>query len=279
MIYDGPFSDSTTQQTIKGLPQTEVSKDDAELKVQSLFGDSITNLVYLGETKSAVETFDFGLSANGKNYFIQITKRGGFLLTMSANALEDAAQENQTSSQAEENSTDVEQSEVATVKKEDVNSTKNGKAIDVALEFAKKLDIKNLKSVWSAASNGVCYVNLAPVQDDIILYPDLIKAKVDLSSNQVIGWEASSYAFNHVEREDLIPQLSKEEAKKLVSNNLTIDNQQLCVIPLDFVGETLAYEFSGTFDDYQYYLYIDAYTGNQVRVLRVIQTDQGDLVL
>ena len=287
LIYDGPFSDSSTQRVIKGLPQSEVSKEEpitkigplVEQKVQSLFGSSITNLAYLGETKSVVETFDFGLSAGGKNYFVQITKRGGFLLTMSANSEQYDGQGDQNANRQSENSTDVEQSEVATVKKQDVNSSKTEKAIEDALDFAKKLDIPNLKSVWSAASNGVCYVNLAPVQDDIVLYPDLIKAKVDEQTNEVIGWEASSYAFNHVEREDLIAQLGKEDAKKLVSSNLSITSQQLCVIPLEFVGETLAYEFAGTFDNYQYYLYIDAYTGNQVRVLRVIQTDQGELVL
>ena len=111
------------------------------------------------------------------------------------------------------------------------------------------------------------------------MYPDLIKAKIDLNDNIVIGWEASSYAFNHVEREDLIAQLSLSEARKLVSNNLTIENERLCVIPLDFKGETLAYEFSGNYQGFKYYLYIDAYTGNQVRVLRIIQTDQGELVM
>ena len=64
-----------------------------------------------------------------------------------------------------------------------------------------------------------------------------------------------------------------------MSKNLTIDSQKLCVIPLDYVGETLAYEFAGKYDNFNYYLYIDAYTGSQVRVLRVIQTEQGELVL
>ena len=149
----------------------------------------------------------------------------------------------------------------------------------MAESFAEKLGLENMKCVWSAASKEVSYINLAPVIDDIIMYPDLIKVKVDLNNNSLVGWEATSYAYNHTQRDDLIPQLSEDEAKKLVSSNLVIESQKLCVIPLDYVGETLAYEFSGKYNDFNYYLYIDADTGNQVRILKVVQTDEGELVL
>ena len=153
------------------------------------------------------------------------------------------------------------------------------KAIDTAENFAKKLGLNDMKCVWSAASEEISYINLAPVIDDIIMYPDLIKVKVDLKNNSLVGWEATSYAYNHTERDDLIPQLSEDEARKLVSSNLDVNSQKLCVIPLDYVGETLAYEFAGKYNDFNYYLYIDAYNGSQVRILKVVQTDEGELVL
>jgi germination protein YpeB len=120
---------------------------------------------------------------------------------------------------------------------------------------------------------------LAPVIDDVIYYPDLIKVKVDLVSKNVIGWEASSYAYNHTERENQVAKITKEEAKSNISSNLEVKEVRLCVIPLDYAGEVLAYEFSGTYNNFRYYLYVDANTGSQVRVLRVIQTDQGELLL
>ena len=272
LIYDGPFSDSTLQKTIKGLPESEITKEEAESKVQSILGSEITNLSYIGESAGHFVTYDFGASKGDKNYYLQITKRGGFLLSMSAN-VGDTKVDSEPSSEG----TDVVESESISV--EDIGSPRDQKSIQKAIDFARALGIENMQSVWSASSQNVCYVNLAPVEDGIVLYPDLIKAKVELSTGEVVGWEASSYAYNHVEREDLIPQLSENEALKKVSSNLSIDSTRLCVIPLDYVGETLAYEFSGKYDGYQYYLYIDAYTGNQARVLRVIQTDQGQLVM
>ena len=161
----------------------------------------------------------------------------------------------------------------------EAQSEQSKNAQSVAEAFAKKLGLENMQCVWSASSQEVCYVNLAPVVDDIIMYPDLIKVKIDLNKDIIVGWEATSYAYNHTEREDLIATLTQAEAKKLVSPNLKVDEVRLCVIPLDYVGETLAYEFAGTHNNFNYYLYIDAYTGNQVRVLRVIQTDQGELVM
>lgn len=303
LIYDGPFSDSVVKKEIKGLPKTEVTREEAEAKLTELFGNDITNLNYLGDTEGVFETYDFGLNTeNGKNYFIQITKRGGFVLTINANASnnnnnsenlqddlqnENSQQNNDiqnsnkslTDEEIEDKNATKEESEV--VKAESINkvTTETQKAVEEALNFAKKLKLENMKCVWSASSQELCYINLAPVIDDITMYPDLIKVKVDLKNNSVIGWEASPYAYNHIEREDLIPQLTEQEAKNLVSKNLEVDNIKLCVIPLDYVGETLAYEFEGKYNDFTYYLYIDAYTGSQVRVLRIVQTQSGDLVL
>jgi len=297
LIYDGPFSDSTIQKQIRGLGNNLISENDAENIITKLFQNKITNLNYLGETKGNFETYDFGVNTDdGRNYFIQITKRGGFLLTMSSNIIQEeslVAENVDDDLSQTENVVESEKGEGEIAKAEKEKTKEEGVKIDqpesqseqsknaqtVAEAFAKKLGLENMQCVWSASSQEVCYVNLAPVVDDIIMYPDLIKVKIDLNKDIIVGWEASSYAYNHTEREDLIATLTESEAKKLVSSNLKVDEVRLCVIPLDYVGETLAYEFAGTHNNFNYYLYIDAYTGNQVRVLRVIQTDQGELVL
>ena len=291
LIYDGPFSDSTSKKEAKGLSGTKISENEAESVITKIFQNKITSLNYLGDTNGSFETYDFGVNTDdGRNYFIQITKNGGFLLTMSSNILDKdeiklVNNMDDNSQQAIEDETgnngikDQAQSEGVKIDEEGSESKQTKNAQTVALEFAKKLGLEDMQCVWSASSQDVCYVNLAPVIDEIIMYPDLIKVKIDLNADSIVGWEASSYAYNHTEREDLIAQLTEEEAKKLVSENLKVDTQKLCVIPLDYVGETLAYEFAGKYNNFNYYLYIDAYTGKQIRVLRVIQTDEGELVL
>ena len=277
LIYDGPFSDSTRNKVVKGLKDVEVSQEEAENIVKKIFGENLIELKFLGEAKSVFETYDFGVIANNRNYYIQITKKGGFLLTMSGNVFNNNSQDNTTQKESEDNSTTTE--EGVSVESIDDKNSELLKAIDKAIQFCEERDIQDMECVWSASSEKIAYINLAPVIDDIIMYPDLIKIKVDLGDNTIVGWEASAYAYNHVEREDLIPQLSEKEAREKISSNLEIQTQRLCVIPLDYVGETLAYEFAGEYSGYKYYLYIDAYTGNQVRVLRVIQTNEGELVI
>ena len=300
LIYDGPFSDSIKNKKIKGLSDIEISENDAENLITKIFDNKITNLNYLGETTSVFNTYDFGVNTDdGRNYFIQVTKKGGFLLTISSNVLNNNLENNytteiikddqssnmelsdnndsQTVDKAENNA--LENSEV--VKVESINNIneKTEKALIVAEKFAEKLGLEDMKTVWSASSENICYINLAPVIDEIIMYPDLVKVKVDLDNYGIMGWEATSYAFNHNERDDLIPQLTEIEAKKFVSQNLNIETQKLCVIPLEYSGETLAYEFAGTYNDFKYYLYIDAVSGEQIRVLKVVQTEEGELLL
>lgn len=298
LIYDGPFSDSILNKKIKGISSVEIQENDAENLITKIFEDKITNLNYLGSTSGNFETFDFGINTeDGKNYFIQITKKGGFLLSISANVENNDASDNEStqiikdnisSNNEVQNNTNTtqtaEKNAVADSEKVKVESVNNvneetKSAIGVAETFAKKLGLEDMKCVWSASSEDISYINLAPVIDDITMYPDLIKVKVDLSNYSIAGWEASSYAYNHTERDDLIPQLTESEAKKLISPNLVVNSQRLCVIPLEFSGEALAYEFSGTYNDSLYYVYIDADDGTQIRVLKVVQTDEGELIL
>ncbi len=228
LIYDGPFSDSTVNKTVKGLKGEEIDEDSAREIVLGLFGKEIT-IESVRESSGVFDTYNFVTKIDGNTYYIEIAKKGGFLLGMNSN-MDRGIPSNDEGVRAE------------TI--DDISL--NESAIGVALDFAKRLQIDDMECVWSASSSDVCYVNLAPVDRDVVLYPDLIKAKINLNDMSIMGWEATSYALNHVEREDLIAQLSIEEAREHVSSNLNIDNERLCVIPLDFVGETLAYEFSGS---------------------------------
>ncbi len=271
LIYDGPFSENTVNKTVRGLSGEDIDEATAEKRVASIFGDKMTNLVYIGKTSGLFETFDFGVNTANKNYYVQITKKGGFLLSVSANITEEAQNTNE----------QKESVEGETVNSESMNSADETtkEAVNVAEKFLKDRGLENMKCVWSASSDNICYINLAPIEGDIVFYPDLVKVKVELSSKEVVGYEASSYAINHTEREDLIAQISESEAKDMISTNLNVNTTRLCIIPLDYVGETLAYEFAGEYGGYKYFLYIDAYTGTQVRVLRIIQTQEGELML
>lgn len=62
-------------------------------------------------------------------------------------------------------------------------------------------------------SENIATINYAAQQDGVTLYPDLIKVKIALDTGEILSMEAQGYIFNHMQREELIPQISIEEAR------------------------------------------------------------------
>ena len=74
-------------------------------------------------------------------------------------------------------------------------------------------------------------------------------------------------------------KLSAKEAVKQVSSSLTVTGTRLAYIPKSENRECLAYEFRAEKDGEIYYVYIDAITGRQTEMFRVIDTDDGVMLL
>lgn len=249
MIYDGPFSESVINKEIKGLSSVTCTQQEAESYLKdSLKSFDITITKYIGKTEGKFITYNFSLKTQKGSYYVQVTEQGKFLINISGNA-----------SSGEQN-------------------YKEADAITISEEFAKTLGLKDMKCVWNATSGSVTYVNLAPVISDVIYYPDLIKVKVDLATGLIIGWEATNYAYNHIDRQTTFAK-TQNEILELVSKKISIKSVKKCIIPLEYSGETSAYEVCGKYNNFTYYLYFDATSGEQIRVLRVISTSSGELLL
>ena len=102
---------------------------------------------------------------------------------------------------------------------------------------------------------------------------------IDKYSGIVIGWEATNYATNHTNRSVPSPEISITEANKVISPALTVIDTRLAIIPQQYVGEYLTYEYICEWKDYTYYVYVDTVTGEEVQILRVVKTTRGDLIV
>ncbi len=265
MIYDGPFSDSMINKEIKGLNFDEITKEEATAIAEKIFAQQaeaitektdaskiakVKNVSFANETNGKFSTYDFSISLdNGLNYYTQITKKGGKLLTLSS-----------------------------FLDKGSSNFNKN-EAISIAEDFAKKQGLDNMKCVWSDVIQHNAYLNLAPVTDNIIYYPDLIKVKVDLSTGNILGWEASTYYTNHIDREIESATYDKVSARAKIGKDFTIQSEKLALSPIDYNQEILTYEFKCTKGGATYYFYINAKTGKEENILKVIETDNGSLLM
>ena len=206
LIYDGPFSESQVKKEIKGLSQNIASKEQAESEIKELYKNT-SNFKYEGETTGLFETYNFSFKTeSGRDIYIQVAKRDCFVLTISSYAASDKD-------------------------KLDLNTCEQK-----AKEFAQSLGLE-MEAVWSTKINGMAYVNLTPVINGVIIYPDMIKVKVSANSGDVLGYEAQSYAYNHTQRDDLSATVSENSARSKVNNNLQIESQKLALIPKEYGKE------------------------------------------
>ncbi len=251
MIYDGPFSDSQINKEVNGLNFSEVSMETAKSNVGKILTDiSIENLSFDGETNGHFQTYDFSYQDDSGAYtFVQVTKKGGKLLTLSSKNL-------------------------YKTKKIDLKSAEN-----IALDFAKKADISGMKVVWSDIVGDDAFINLAPVVNNVIIYPDLVKVKVDLAKGNVLGFEATSYYMNHTNRNILPARITENVAKSKIYSGLYVKDIRQALIPLEYGQEVQCYEFICSMDGNTYYVYINSLTGVEENILKVVQTDNGSLLM
>lgn len=249
MIYDGPFSDSVVNQQIKGLSGGEISKEEAYKQVDETF-KNIYNLKYQGETDGKFFTYNFTMTnSDGQKEYVQVTKIGGHILTVSGNI------------------------------ESDVKNISYEQAEKIALDFAKENGVENAVVVWSEELNSQAYFNIAPKQNDVILYPDLVKVKVDLEYGDVIGYDAMTYFTNHTNRTIEKAVYGKDKAQALIDESFEIKSDRLVLAPLDYNREVLCYEFECERDGATYYIYVNAVSGKEENILKVVKTNDGSKLM
>lgn len=244
LIYDGPFSDekekAENELSDKGVTESEamdiVIKAFKELKDVRSFGEINTE---------DTSVYSFGGKMDNREVYIQVAKDVGKVVLYTS--YREVTEEK--------------------ISEED--------AIEKGLCCSKQLGYENIKEVWKTKSNGILTVNYAGIQDDVIIYSELVKVQIALDNGDIIGLEGIHYLTDVNKSRDLTPELSESEARKIVSDKLEISSTRLTVIPLNG-NEKLAYEFVGTYEGMKFYVYIDADTGEELQTLRVIVGTEGE---
>ena len=86
--------------------------------------------------------------------------------------------------------------------------------------------------------------------------------------------------MSHQSRTFSAPAVSAEEARSQVTQGLEVLRQQLALIPTQGENEVLCHEFKCRNEKGQHYiLYVNAQTGEQERILLLLEDENGTLVL
>ena len=250
-INDGPFSDSVKKVSAKNLEALEeINATTAEELAKDYFEDyGLTDVRCTGETVAQqLECYNVVLQTRDGEMMAQLSKKGGKVVMF--DSYKDCSDKNFS----------VE------------------RCIDIAEDFLDELGFDDMKAVWTSENGTTCNLNFVYEDDDVIFYSDMIKVKVCEERGIVTGMEGISYVLNHTKRNVGEAQISKSEAKEKLNSKFEIEGSRLTVIPFEN-EEVLAYEFFGTYGGNQYYIYIDAKTGEEIQVFTVIGTAQGKALM
>ena len=240
MIFDGPFSTALETKVVKGLKGAEVSAEEAKNYLKNVvYKEKDAKIELLRETSGDIATYDFDVFMNQKRYDVQVSKVGKLVITISSYA----------------------EAGDPILKIEDATS--------LAEEFANKIGFENMNAVWHEVQENVAYINLAPIVNDVVYYPDLVKVKVDLTSQNIIGFEAVNYALNHVERNPEF-NITSDEAERVLGFDYKVIKTSKTVIRLDSGKEISAYEFVTERIDGDYFYYVNASTGELSKTMKLV---------
>ena len=136
-----------------------------------------------------------------------------------------------------------------------------------------------MKETYYLKQEGIVTINYAATQNDVVMYPDLIKVKVALDNGEILGIETTGYLNNHTQRVVSKVKITKEEAKNTLNKDLQIESEGLAVIPTEWQSEILCYEFKGKVDDREFLVYINAENGREEDILIITNTPNGTLTM
>ncbi len=247
LIYDGPFSDSTEKAEPQGLTGEDISEQEALEIAGRITGVELTSY---GLTEGKIPCYDFGgATEDGREVDISITRQGGMLLWYMCSAVE-SIQEKPSAEEYE-------------------------KCLEAGEKWLAEQSFESMTPTYEQYYDGALLISFAYDADGVTVYNDLVKVWVDRTTLNVIGADARNYIFSHTERWIPEPLLTEEEAEALVSELLTIETRRLAMIPLTPQTEVLCYEFTATYDDTTYVVYINAVNGDEEQIFIIIDDENG----
>ena len=251
LIYDGAFSEHIQKMEKKGLTGEDVTEEQAKQTVKDFIGQEKIEDIHLNAfiENGDIPVYDFSvdLKDNDETANISISKKGGKVVIMNINRYVDEEK----------------------ISREQAN--------EIGKNFLTQKGFENMKETYFQTEENVITINYAYTQEDVTIYPDLIKLKIALDNGEILGIETNGYLNSHTEREIPETKIKIEEAKEKLNPRLSIESEGLAIIPTEWKTEIFCYEFKGKVEETEFLVYINAETGDEENILVIIETPGGIL--
>ncbi len=216
LIYDGAFSEHMTSPERKGLSGENIDENAAKQIVKEFTGAQDNEISSNGLSENGnIPSYNFIINTNNRTKSISISQKGGHIVYM--NGYREIGEE--------------------TISQEE--------AVNIGKNFLTGKGYNNMKETYYLSQNGCLVVNYAYSQDDVIIYPDLIKVKIALDNGEILGMESAGYLNCHTEREKTKNKITADKAKEKLNKRVEVWSQNLAIIPTKYNTEILCWEFKG----------------------------------
>lgn len=253
LIYDGPFSDHIASAQPRGITGNVLTLQQAKQKVAELFKyKNVKAITETGKVKSdTIKTYGFRVTFNGvpddQAANVDVTQKGGHVYWMLMNRPTEKAKLN------------IDEAKAA------------GK------KYLEKLGYNSMEDTYYIKEDNTATINYAYKQNNVIVYPDLIKVKVALDNGEIVGVESKGYLFSHMVRSIPQPKVTEQKARSMINKKMQVLSSGLAIIPTDYKTELFTYEFKGKLGNNNFLVYINTETGREENILMIVDTDRGIL--
>ena len=114
-------------------------------------------------------------------------------------------------------------------------------------------------------------------KEGVTIYPDKVRLMIALDNGQLVGFDAVPYySFHHART--FPPKITMDQAAKKLRPDFQVTEKRLTVIAKRGNQELYCYEFRGKYQGEEYLIYLDAATGAEEKIQRILKTPRGEFI-
>ena len=255
LIYDGPFSDHLVTAEPRGVTGNVLNVDQARQSVVNFFGadriERIDNTDKADTEPISTYTYTVKLknTPDDQTALLSVTQKGGHPFWMIYNR-------------------------PVNEKKVTIDQAK-----ELGRKFLESRGFNNMVDTYYIAEDNTATINYAYQQQNVTIYPDLIKLKIALDNGEVVGFEGKGYLAAHTDRNIPQPKLTQDQARAKINGRLQVTGSGMAIIPTNYKSELFVYEFKGRYNNNDFIVYINAENGKEEDILLIIDTPNGILTM
>ena len=160
LIYDGAFSEHMTNPERKGLTGDNIDEDAAKQIAKDFTDTSYENISFNGFYENGnIPSYNFIIKNNDNQKSISISQKGGLIVY--SNSYREINEE----------------------------KISDEEAVNIGKNFLSEKGYNNMQETYYLKQDGYLVVNYAYNENNIKIYPDLIKLKIALDNGEILGIE------------------------------------------------------------------------------------------